>query len=99
MPSTKQEKPDIKKKGVKDLVSSTWGLLITGGSLIGMGFGVGCYITSSLYDIRHNDEITRLNEKIIDIKTEHGKELHELRQELYNTQNELITIKKSKNEE
>lgn len=97
IPSTKQEPPSIKKKGIKDLISSTWGLLITGSTLISMGFGAGCYIMSSLCDIRHNDEITRLNEKIIDIKMEHEKELHELRQELYKAQNELITIKK-KNE-
>ena len=78
------------KKKPRELISSTWGIVISAFTIFGMGFGSGCYFENSLSKIRYNDELTRLNNLIIDNREQHEHETHELRNQVYELQDKLI---------
>ncbi|MBQ9638430.1 MAG: hypothetical protein IJV22_02610 [Bacteroidales bacterium] len=85
-------------KSIRELISSTWGIVISAFTIFGMGFGAGCYFENSLSKIHYNDELTRLNNLIIDNREKHEQETHELRNQIYNLQEALINEKEKRNE-
>lgn len=87
-----------RSKTFREKASSTWGLIIIAFSLVSAGFGAGCYVENSLSIIHHNDELTRLNNLIIDNREKYETAVHELRNQIYDLKEELIEQKSLQHE-
>ena len=96
---------DRKNSGIKDLyskmkekLSTVWGIIGLGLSLIGSGFAAGRYYEHTQNTLEHNDKILELNKELFNVKEDYDKVVHELRTQIYELQNELINQKNHNNE-
>lgn len=75
---------------LRDKATSVWGLLISGLTLFGFGFGVGCYITSTLSDLKRNDDEFKRQMELIEMKAKYEDKIFELRNNIYVLQKKCI---------
>ena len=79
-------------------ISSIWGLIMTACSLIGIGFGAGHYVGSTLTDIKRNGEYISLCNQLLDLKESHTKEIEEYLNEIHELRNEIYSLHKEMRE-
>ena len=98
-----------KKKGLKQastpeaqklgFFNSTLGLIVTALTLLGMGFAAGQYYKQVTNTLENNDLKMRLNKEVLDIKEKDDAIIHDLRNQIYELQNELLNLKSDTHEE
>lgn len=86
---SRKKKIDL-KTSIKEKITSTWGIFISACVIFSTGFGGGCYVANTLADMHHNDDIMKLQKEILDAKEQNEVTVHDLRNQVYNLQKELI---------
>lgn len=86
---SRKKNTDI-KSSIKEKISSTWGIIIAAFTIFGMGFGAGRYVANTYAKIQHNDDVMKLQKEILDTKEQNEVTVHDLRNQIYNLQEELI---------
>lgn len=85
------------KKNVLEKLSSTWGGLITGFTIFGIGFSAGMYISNVISEVDKMEITNKYQKEIIQIQSDYENKLHQLRQDLYEYQNSLLERCKNEN--
>lgn len=85
-------------KKIKEKLSTTWGIIGLGLTLIGSGFAAGRYYEHTQNILEHNDRILELNKELLNVKEDNDKVVHELRNHIYELQKELLNQKNHNNE-
>ena len=71
---------------IKGKLTTTWGAIVLGFSLIGSGFAAGSYYANSQAAIKHNDDIMKLNKVFFDLEEKYEGTVYELRNKIYELQ-------------
>ena len=84
---------------IKEKLSSIWGIIGLGLTLIGCGFAAGRYYEHTQNTLEHNDKVLELNKELLNVKENNEIVVHDLRNQIYELQNKLLIQKSHHNEE
>lgn len=87
------------KRNIQAKLSSTWGVLMAGFTIFGMGFSAGLYISKVMLEVEKMEIVNRYQKEMIQIQSDYENKLHQLRQDLYEAQNSLLEYCKNENKE
>ncbi|MCM0219732.1 hypothetical protein [Bacteroides fragilis] len=74
----------------REKMASTWGLLLSGLSILGVGFTAGIYIAGILNNLKQNDEDMIVKQEKFNLQCEYEAKLHELRERIYSLEKENL---------
>lgn len=82
------------KRGFWEKLSSTLTIIGLSFALIGGGFAAGRYYEQSQNNLKHNDDIMKYNKDLLKSQEDHEIIVHDLRNQIYELQKELLNNEK-----
>lgn len=74
----------------REKMASTWGLLLSGISILSVGFTAGIYIAGILNKLEQNDKDMIVKQEKFNLQCEYEAKIHELRERIYSLEKENL---------
>lgn len=93
----KQQYQSIPEKLLQKMATG-WGILISGLTIMGMGFGTGCYLSDNLHKLEMYKKEVDFNNKLWDLKNDYTDKIKEYTRIIDNLQNRNSVLEKENEE-
>lgn len=91
--------PNPRQEKIFTWFSSTWGMVISACTLIGIGVGVGTYFQQIRGDIEKTKELMQVHLQQEETNRQYDMQIHDLHQQIYQLESEVLKLKGEHNNE